>query len=277
MKDIINKTKFSTEENRKFWNNYAENAKNKTIGAHSDKHIIELENNFIENILKSKKSKNLLEIGCGNGQRTIRFSKYCAGKTLGVDYSSKMMSQANLLLQKQDKNIQKKVSFEVHDINHFTSTILFDIVISCRCIVNQASTSDQLRLFEKIHEHLQPGGSFIIAEQSEEGLEYLDSLRKEFGLNQIKVPWHNLPIKESYILSKLKNKFEIKKLNRLGNFYYISRVIHPVLIFPEEPDPNAKINDLALKAELIFQERNESTKNHLEKYGSHLLIHLVKK
>lgn len=276
MKDI-NKTKFSSIENRKFWNKYAENAKNKIIGAHSDKHIVELENNFIENILKSKKPKNLLEIGCGNGQRTIRFSKYCTGKTLGIDYSSEMVNQATLLLQKQNKNIQKRISFEVQDINHFKSSMLFDTVISCRCIVNQASTSDQLKLFKKIHEYLKPRGSFIIAEQSEEGLGYLDSLRKKFGLKPIKVPWHNLPIKESYIFSKLKNKFEIKKLNRLGNFYYISRVIHPALKFPEEPDPNAKINDLALKAELIFQERSKGTKNHLEKYGSHLLIHLIKK
>jgi ubiquinone/menaquinone biosynthesis C-methylase UbiE len=43
----------------------------------------------------------LLDIGCGNGTRTIRFSKYVKEKTLGLDYSQIMIKHARKTLEKE--------------------------------------------------------------------------------------------------------------------------------------------------------------------------------
>ena len=69
-------TKFSIKKNQDFWNKYSKKAKNRKFGAHSDSYIVDLENEFIVKQLKKIKANSLLDIGCGNGQRTILFQKY---------------------------------------------------------------------------------------------------------------------------------------------------------------------------------------------------------
>ena len=77
------------------------------------------------------------------------------------------------------------------------------------------------------------------------------------------------------MLEKIKKFFRIEKINRLGPYYYMSRVIHPALVSPKEPNPNSKINYLAMKTEMIMSSKL-SPNDSLEKTGSHLLIHFKK-
>jgi len=270
-------SKFSSVQNKAFWNKRAEIIKDSPIGAHSDKHVVDLENHFIESELRSRKITSLLDIGCGNGQRTFLFSKYVIQRVLGIDYSYKMIQYANTLRSKKSKKVRKIVNFEVQDIHHLVSKETFDVVVSCRSFVNQTSSKNQTKLFEIIHKKLRPGGSLLIAEQSMEGMKRLNGVRRKFGLGPIKVPWHNLPINEFRVFGRVSNLFKIERINRLGIFYYISRVIHPAQVYPSEPNPNAKINDLALKTEMIFQKKLKETENPFEDLGAHLLIHFVKK
>jgi ubiquinone/menaquinone biosynthesis C-methylase UbiE len=269
--------KFAEKKNHSFWNNYAKKLKDNPVGAHSDKHIVDLENEFIESILKKIKPKSLLDIGCGNGSRTIRFSKFIKGQTLGIDYSEEMISNAKSLLSKQKKIINKKVAFEILNAKKLEELDTFDIVVSCRCFVNQTSSKNQIKLFNQIHKKLKKNGSLIIAEQSKEGVDNLNLIRKKFGLKNIQIPWHNLPIKEKIVFPKIKKLFKIKKMKRLGSFYFITRVIHPVLVLPHDPNPNALINDLGEKAEILFQNNILDMENALERVGSHLLVHFIKK
>ena len=65
-------------------------------------------------------------------------------------------------------------------------------------------------------------------------------------------------------------------MNRLGTYYYISRVIHPSLVHPKNPKPGSKINELALKAEIVSQKEFIKNENLFEQFGLHLLIHFKK-
>jgi len=109
--------KFTPEKNKEFWNEYAKKSKDNPFGAHSDSDVVELENNFIVSELKSRKTNSLLDIGCGNGQRTILFSQLIDGKAKGIDYSEIMINEAKALLEKQSSEIKNNVSFEVGDVN----------------------------------------------------------------------------------------------------------------------------------------------------------------
>ena len=272
--------KFTPKENKKFWDQYAKKSKQNPFGAHTDNHVVRMENDFIISVLKKKKFKSLLDVGCGNGQRTIRFSKYIQGKTLGVDYSDEMIDFANKVLSRQNNTVKSKVSFEVQDTQKLDENEKFDVIISCRCFVNQASHSDQIKLFKKLFKKLKPHGSLIIAEISKEGNKRLIDLRKKHGLKPSKPrnkKTPNLYLSESIVFPKISKLFNIKEIRRGGIFYYITRVIHPTLVLPEEPKSDAKINDVGLSSEFIFQKILSQEKNNLEDFGEHLLIHFVKK
>jgi len=85
--------KFTSKRNKEFWNQYAKKSQDNPFGAHSDSHVVELENGFIINQIKEKNFKKLLDIGCGNGQRTLVFSRYISKKILGIDYSKDMIKE----------------------------------------------------------------------------------------------------------------------------------------------------------------------------------------
>ena len=272
--------KFTAKENREFWNLYALKSKDSPIGAHSDNHIVDFENNFFSTILKSVKPRSLLDVGCGNGQRTLFFSKYVKGKTLGIDYSDKMIDYANVVLSRQNNSVRSKVSFEVQDIQHYSDDTKYDVIISCRTFVNQPTYDEQITLFKKLHSRLNKKGSLIIAEISEEGNSRLIDLRKKHGLAPSKPRnrnMRNLYLNEKKVFPKISNLFEIKEIQRGGVFYYITRVIHPALVYPIEPKANARINDIGLKSEFIMQNELRGIDNPLEQFGEHLLVHFVKK
>ena len=271
-------TKFTSKENRDFWDKFAKKSKDNLHGAHSDKNMVELENNFITKTLKSLNPKNILDIGCGNGQRTIQFSKYAKNTTIGIDYSEELIKGAKLSLSKQSKTIQEKASFEVQDIQNFTDKNQYDVIISCRCFVNQTSYANQIKLFKKLHKQLKPKGSLILAEVSLEGVKRLSELRIKHGLGKQRartkgVP--NLHISEDKVFPKMKTLFNIKKIERGGVYYYISRVLYPTIISPKEPDSNSKINEVGLKSAFILENEFKSSTNSFEKFGSHLLVHLI--
>lgn len=257
--------KFSVKDNIKHWNEFAVNYQNDKAGATYDASLSEIENFFIISELKKIKPSSLFDIGCGNGQRTSLFSRYVKGKTLGIDYSEEMIKQA--------KTIRKNnLFFEHADINTYPFDEKFDVIISCRCIINQPTSKSQVNLLKKLHKMLKPNGHLIIAEASVEGLDNLNKLRKEFGLKNIEEHWFNLHIKERAVFPKIKHLYKITAFKRLGLYYYIARVIQPASIFPKEPKRGSVLDELAKKTQLMFF--NEDMP--LEKYGRHLLINLQK-
>lgn len=267
-------SKFTTEQNKEFWNEFSKKANDCPYGASGNKHLVEIENTFIKSVLQKINPETILDIGCGNGQRTLSFSKYASDKIIGIDYSEGMINEANKLLQKQNKTIKEKLSFIKYDVNDFPNNATFDVIISCRCIINQPSHERQIELFHKIFDRLNHGGSLIMAEISMEGMERLNQIRNEYHLPPMNERWHNLHINEKIIFTEIEKIFKIKAIQRAGVFYFISRVLHPAITYPKEPETEAKINDIAVISQSLFDKED---KNSLEKYGAHLLIHLVKK
>lgn len=266
--------KFTSEQNKEFWNEFSKKAKDCPFGASGNRHLVEIENMFIESILQKINPKTILDIGCGNGQRTLLFSKYAKNNIVGIDYSDMMIENANELLRKQNSIVKKKITFKNYDINNFENDSIFDVIISCRCIINQPSHERQIELFQNICNKLNPGGSLILAEISMEGMNELNKIRNEYHLPPMNERWHNLHINEGIVFPEIKKIFQIKDMKRAGIFYFISRVLHPALTYPKEPDSEVKINDIAVMSQSILSRDDE---NILEKYGAHLLVHLIKK
>jgi hypothetical protein len=132
-----------------------------------------------------------------------------------------------------------------------------------------------MELIKKIHSSLKKNGSLILAEGSHEGYQTLNLLRKKFNLEPVSISKINFPIKEKILFPKINELFDFKQIERLGNYYFISRIIHPLLSFPQKPNPESKMNEIALIIENKMNEKLEI--NFLKTFGAHLLIHLKKK
>jgi len=248
--------KFTSKQNKEFWNDFATKSKDNRFGASGGRHLVDIEDDFILSALKKIKPNSLLDIGCGNGQRTLIFSKYAKKNALGIDYSEKMIEEAWLMLKKQSKSVRNKLSFENIDIHRLPSKEKFDVIISCRCFINQTTPANQIKLFEILHNRLNSKGSLLIAEISQEGMKRLNSLRIQYKLKPMKPRWHNLHINEKLVFSKIKRLFHIKKIRRAGTFYFLSRVFHPAIVFPKDPEQESIINEIALRSENITKKPN---------------------
>ena len=69
--------KFSIRQNQKFWNEYAKKVSNNPFGAHTDKHVVELENLFIISKLKKKKDFKLIGYWLWKWSKNTNFFKIC--------------------------------------------------------------------------------------------------------------------------------------------------------------------------------------------------------
>ncbi len=228
-------------EVKDFWEKEALKIAEQKQGAHSDPFLVELEDWFVISALEKFKPHNLLDVGCGNGQRTIKFSKDVSGTTIGIDYTENMIRFAKKYetstLQFKVANVLEKPPFNEK----------FDCVASCRCLINLENMENVLSALQYFYEILNPEGILIMCEVSAQGHDRLNKLRKSVGLKPIETVWHNINLDEEVVFKYLENKFLILEKTHFGLYYAITRVLHPALIMPEEPSPTAKINEIAMK------------------------------
>jgi SAM-dependent methyltransferase len=202
------------------WNTKAKEYGTSEIGAHSDAHLVELENEFIERHLKRIQPENILDVGCGNGQRTKRWEKYAGNCVIGIDSSNEMIKLATELTTRK----LRFANFDIRDIEQFDKDNLYDCIISARCLINLPTERDQINAIDLIYDALKPGGYFICCEGREMGTQKLNEMREKFGIEHIKVNALNLDLSGN-VISHTWNKFDDIEENTLGLYYFITRVL----------------------------------------------------
>lgn len=200
----------------------------------------------METILDMLNSSDLaVDIGCGNGFSTLEYAK-AVKEITGVDYSESLIAAANKL--KEGHPSQSKTRFEVGDCRELKLPDgKFDVAIMERVLINLPTYEDQEKAALEAKRILKPGGKFILSEVTPQGHEKINTLRKQFGLEKIKVHWHNLYVDEEKFIPFLAQHFRILDIKRFGMYQFISKVIHPMIVAPEEPKFDAKINEIARK------------------------------
>ena len=251
--------KFSRLENRQYWSKLDSNSQDYS----GDENVVQLEDSFLIQSLKSIKRGNLLDVGCGKGQRCMTFSKIIKGKVFGIDYSKRMIEIAK-------SSESDKIKFEQTDFFSFNPEEKFDIITSCRCMVNTPTDQGQLAMIKKMESLLNPKGHLILVERSKQGLDSLNGLRRKIGLKSIPERFHNHYINESFLMPKILERFKLVSISRLGLFYFTSRVLYPAMTYPKEPKQKHPINKVAIKSQNLIG-------NELDRYGMQLMMHLRKK
>ena len=91
----------------------------------------------------------------------------------------------------------------------------------------------------------------------------LNEMRKLFGLHVIRLHWHNLLLDERKLSAFLGRNFSKAVIQSMGAYYFISRIVHPLLVSPREPLFRARINDIARMVALRIDDCKDISVNSL--------------
>ena len=203
------------------WDDKAKEYSTSEIGAHSDEQLVMLENDFITNYLARTRPKRILDIGCGNGQRTKKWANF-GEETFGIDSSKEMIKLA------VESNQRDDISFALMDVRNLEAVQQYDCVISARCLINLQSEEQQVAVIDRIYNALKPGGYFICVEGSKLGTRNLNNMRELLGIEQIKISPLNLDLSNDvneYIWSRFPSNIRV---DSFGVYYFVTRVMTQV-------------------------------------------------
>ncbi|OGH11509.1 MAG: hypothetical protein A3B38_01735 [Candidatus Levybacteria bacterium RIFCSPLOWO2_01_FULL_36_13] len=111
--------------------------------------------------LKIHKNLKILDIGCGRGELVY----YCAklgGKSYGIDYAKDAIQLANLLKEKKDASIKKRMSFIQMDAKKLLFPSSFFSTVILTDVVEHLYEEELELVFKEIKRVLRPQGSLII-------------------------------------------------------------------------------------------------------------------
>jgi len=250
------KSKKDKMEIQQYWEERAKGAQLNPNATTDDVYLRELEIRTFQKAIKELKKRNLyiLDLGCGDGFTTLGLAKKLkAFRFLGIDYSGNMIANAKGRLQKEtDAGLKKKLEFKTGDATKLQEQFkneTFDIVISSRCLINLTSAKQQFETIEQISRILKKGGVYISIENFEDGNKELNDLRKQMGLAEIPVRWHNLFFKPKDYLDRCRRIFKkVEIINFSSSYYYATRVIYSKYCQMQnvQPDYNHPIHQLSI-------------------------------
>lgn len=225
-----------TEENVKnFWEG--------TTITSRDYYARKLEDEVILEYLSPNDS--VLDIGCGNGEETLIFAKKVAN-VVGIDYMQGMINKAEDDKINQPVEIANKVAFEVGSVLDIPcEDNEFDVVIGERLLINLTTWELQQKAINEIARVLKRGGLYICLEVTEEGHNEVNHFRSIFGLDILERYWHNNYIVERIFTDYIKGNFELQEVKRFGMYHFLSKVVYPLFVRPEEPKFLDKFNEIA--------------------------------
>lgn len=244
--------KLSSKKRAEYVREYYEQKNGSDIYATSpDFNLRELEIDFISKHIKGQK---ILDLGCGNGYTLLRLAQQSKKNFVGVDFSPNMIEGAKIITQKFRKKLLSQPSFIVDDASKFVpdyGTGKADTVVSERFLLNLPTKSLQYNTIKNIHRLLRPKGYYIMIEGSKNGLQKLNTLRKEAGLEPIldkdKYNQSSKKFNDTELVNYLKKYFNIEKVVSFDLYYIISRIIYPRIIAPQKPEYGHPINEIARK------------------------------
>jgi SAM-dependent methyltransferase len=168
-----------------------------------------------------------------------------------------MIDQAMQALAVEDPSLASRVDFIHGSVVELPfADAAFDVVTSHRCLMALLDWELQQAALIEIERVLKPGGTLVLMEGTEEGLERLNALRGAVGLSVIPGDGRDrlltLKFREAELQEFLETRFELLERRGFGTYYLIGRVIHPLLVAPDAPRYDHPINEVARVMELAI-------------------------
>ena len=217
-------------------------------GTASDFQLRELEIRTAKSYISDGSS--VLDVGCGTGYSLRAYASEFKIDGMGIDYAESMVQTAIDTAEPIGDRLKGTVSFRqasVLDLPFEDNT--FDTVTSARCLMALLDWDLQKQAMTEINRVLKPGGTLVMMEGTFQGLQRLNEMRERFGLEPIDASGKDrlitLKFDEPSLMEYGQELMEHVAIHRFGMYYFISRIVHPLLVAPEAPRYDARINAIA--------------------------------
>jgi len=180
----------------------------------------------------------------------------------GIDYSENMVEGAAELLRQTYPELQTRVRFQHASVMElpFPDHEL-DVVTSHRCLMALLDWDKQRLALQEIHRVLKPGGVLVLMEGTFEGLDRLNAARSRVGLEPIAPDGRDrlitLKFHENELLDFCRPYFHHERTHRFGMYYFLTRVVQPLLVAPDPPRYDHKLNEVARRLSPLFPDFDE--------------------
>lgn len=212
-----------------------------------------------------------LDIGCGDASHTVKYAGY-VDRIIGLDVSSSLLSLARKRML--DQGLEDKmelVAASILDLPQCLDNRKCDCIVSQRCLINLPDWEKQKEALLKIHDTLKPGGRLIMTEGFQDELDNLNQLRQSLNLTPINVVEYNRNLCHDEFDNFITQYFSIKATADYGLYIVLSRVFHPLQVYPDQPRHDSVINRTA------FMMAQHCPCPDWKKYSYNLLYVLEKK
>jgi SAM-dependent methyltransferase len=201
----------------------------------------------------------LIDIGCGAGLTTKEIAPQVS-EAFGVDFSEGMIERAST------PPVPSNAKFAVADVLNLSQKDFgtFDVALSVRCLINLPDWQTQQIALRNIAQIIRPGGLYLFIEGSSGGRAELNRMREAVGLQSMPTVWHNCDFDRAQTLSYLDEYFSLECELGYGSYDLIARVVHPLLVAPEAPRYEAKINEIA--ARVAFERMGDTLNSRVAVY-----------
>ena len=247
-------------------------------GTSRDYNLRELEIDFIIEAIRSfaaqlGRKPRIVDLGCGNGYTTLRIAAELEADILGLDFAEALIAEAQKLSAQFADCGHSLPRFETADIAQGgLQSSFFDVVVTERVLLNLVDRSSQENMLKQVHGLLASGGMYVLIEGNSDGLQRLNAVRQDVGLQPIPDRGFDnvgaLKFREAEFEALIEKLFFTIERRNFGTYFLISRVAHPLFVAPEAPEFAHKLNFVARQ----LQSRCPDLFN-----GGHLIGRVLKK
>ncbi|EDP74908.1 methyltransferase domain-containing protein [Hydrogenivirga sp. 128-5-R1-1] len=228
-----------------FWEEQGKRYKDNIRAVNFDPLLEELELFFLERVIKD--GEIVCDVGCGNGRTLLQLAQSYKGSTFyGIDFAESMIEVANK--SKDTLGVENVHFYRIDATSEKLRSIFelkFDTVITKRLLINLRG-KDKFKVIENIYDILKDRGTYVMIECFTEPLDRVNRVRKELGLDEIKIKFFNEYLSCEF-LEKISDKFIIENKIDFGSLYYFISRIFNAYLSEGEPDYYSPINKLALR------------------------------
>jgi SAM-dependent methyltransferase len=243
-------------ETDKHWNERAANVAHDHEVNLMDVYQRELEFDAIEAHLRPE--MRVLEVGCGNGFSTDRFRRRVRHID-AFDKSHEMVERARRSFGEINNRF-----FEDDVLDPKSIDGAYDCVICVRVLINLADTAAQKLALRHMTGLVRPGGVLLLAEGFTEGFRELSGLREKLGLPPLQPAKINHYSSWAELEPAIAEHFDIESRWHLGMYDYLTRVLYPFIVGPENAKHNTNFADKCHQLARAFNPDDLSSLSRLQ-------------
>jgi ubiquinone/menaquinone biosynthesis C-methylase UbiE len=185
-----------------------------------DKNLRALETGFVLEHLRP--DDELADFGCGDGESTVHYAAKVKA-TLALEHSNNLRGKAEKRFAEADVQNVTLVAGDALDLGMYEGQ--FDVAVTQRVVINFMTWEQQQQVIENVWKTLRPGGRYLMVENTVEGFEALNSVRRDVDLPDIPLhDWHNCFLHRDEFLAFIDDKFVVESTRTFDLYYLLTRV-----------------------------------------------------